>query len=188
MEQGDRLRLTLENTHYLPHTIHLHGVDHPFVDSAGEGNDGVPVASELPVLPGQSRTYDLTPRQTGTMFYHCHVQPNVHILMGLQGMFVVEENRPDNWLQTLNPGAGQVRFPSRAVRQTYDREYDLHYQDLDRSLHELIQTANDPRLVAEATNRRYDITDQTPIILFSTAARFRTPCGSRWSSSGPTRT
>ena len=162
VEQGDRLRLTLENTHYLPHTIHLHGVDHPFVDSAGEGNDGVPIASELPVLPGQSRTYDLTPRQTGTMFYHCHVQPNVHILMGLQGMFVVEENRPDNWLQTLNPGAGQVRFPSRAVRQTYDREYDLHYQDLDRSLHELIQTANDPRLLAEATNRRYDITDQTP--------------------------
>ena len=162
VEQGDRLRLTLENTHYLPHTIHLHGVDHPFVDSAGEGNDGVPVASEPPVLPGQSRTYDLRPRQTGTMFYHCHVQPNVHIVMGLQGMFVVEENQPNNWVQTLNPGAGQVRFPSQAVRQTYDREYDLHYQDLDQILHEMIQTANDPRLLAEATNRGYDSTDQTP--------------------------
>ncbi len=162
VEQGDRLRLTLENTHYLPHTIHLHGVDHPFVDSNGEGNDGVPIASEQPVLPGQSRTYDLTPRQTGTMFYHCHVQPNVHILMGLQGMFVVEENLPNNWVQTLNPGAGRVRFPSQGVRRTYDREYDLHYQDLDHTLHEVIQTANDPRLVAEATSRRYDITDQTP--------------------------
>ena len=133
VEQGDTLRVTLENTHYLPHTIHLHGVDHPFLDSNGEGNDGVPTTSEHPVMPGESRTYDLTPRQTGTMFYHCHVQPNVHILMGLQG-----------------------------VRETYDREYDLHYQDMDQTLHDLIKTANDPRLLAEATNRRYDITDQTP--------------------------
>ena len=162
VEQGDTLRVTLENTHYLPHTIHLHGVDHPFLDSNGEGNDGVPTTSEHPVMPGESRTYDLTPRQTGTMFYHCHVQPNVHILMGLQGMFVVEENRANNWLQTFNVGAGQVRVPSAGVRETYDREYDLHYQDMDQTLHDLIKTANDPRLLAEATNRRYDITDQTP--------------------------
>ena len=53
VEQGDTLRVTLENTHYLPHTIHFHGVDHPFVDAAGEGNDGVPIASEMPVPPGR---------------------------------------------------------------------------------------------------------------------------------------
>lgn len=162
VELGDTLKLTLENTHYLPHTIHLHGVDHPFVNSDGQGVDGVPLTSEMPVLPGESRTYTITPRQTGTMFYHCHVQPHVHILMGLQGMFVVEENRPNNWLQTLNLGAGHVRHPSVAIKERYDREYDLHYQDMDQTLHELIQTANDPRLVAESTNRRYDITDQTP--------------------------
>ncbi|MBV1870286.1 MAG: multicopper oxidase domain-containing protein, partial [Gammaproteobacteria bacterium] len=38
VEQGDTVKITLENTHYLPHTIHLHGVDHPFVDENGEGN------------------------------------------------------------------------------------------------------------------------------------------------------
>ena len=162
VEQGDTLHLILENTHYLPHTIHLHGVDHPFVDTAGQGVDGVPLASEMPVLPGDSRTYTITPRQTGTMFYHCHVQPNIHILMGLQGMFVVEDNRPNNWLQTLNVGAGHVRHRSVAVQETYDREYDLHYQDMDKTLHELIQTANDPRLLAEFTNLGYDITDQAP--------------------------
>ncbi len=162
IEQGDRLRVTLENTHYLPHTIHFHGVDHPFVDAAGEGNDGVPITSEMPVAPGESRTYEMTPRQTGTMFYHCHVQPQVHILMGLQGMFVVEENRPNNWLQTLNIGAGRVRHSSVAIRETFDREFDLHYQDIDRSLNNVIQTANDPRLIAQATNRLYDITDHSP--------------------------
>ena len=114
------------------------------------------------MLSGQSRMYEMTPRQTGTMFYHCHVQPNIHIMMGLQGMFVVEENRPNNWVQTLNVGAGHVRHPSVAVREAYDREYDLHYQDMDRTLHEVVQTAGDPRLVAQATNRRYDVTDQAP--------------------------
>jgi len=34
VEQGDRVWIQLENSHYFPHTIHLHGVDHPWVDSA----------------------------------------------------------------------------------------------------------------------------------------------------------
>jgi len=159
VEQGDRVKITLENSHYMPHTIHFHGVDHPFVDAESEGNDGVPLTSEKPVMPGNARTYDLQPRQSGTMFYHCHVQPHVHIMMGLQGLFIVEENRPDNWVQTLNVGAGQVRAPSVAVREEYDREYDLQYLDVDIGLNNLIQRFNDPRLITEAMHNRYDITD-----------------------------
>ena len=159
IEQGDRVRITLENSHYMPHTIHFHGVDHPFLDENGEGNDGVPATSEVPVMPGAARTYDLQPRQAGTMFYHCHVQPHVHVMMGLQGMFVVEENRPDNWLQTLNIGAGQVRAPSVALRGEFDREYDLHYLDIDKDLNTTVQRYNDPRHIIEQMHRRYDITD-----------------------------
>jgi multicopper oxidase len=169
MEQGDTLTVTLENTHYMPHTIHFHGVDHPYhfhldasdLKAAPVGNDGVPETDEMAVMPGDIHTYVLTPRQPGTKFYHCHVQPQAHLLMGLQGMFVIEENRPDNWVQTLNPGAGHVRHPSVAVREQYDREYDLHYMDLDKQLHELVQKANDPRLIARAINRSYDITERT---------------------------
>jgi hypothetical protein len=159
VEQGDRIKITLENSHYMPHTIHFHGVDHPFVDENGEGNDGTPLTSEKPVLPGSARTYDLQPRQSGTMFYHCHVQPHVHIMMGLQGLFVVEENRPNNWLQTLNVGAGHVRVPSVAVTEQFDREYDLHYLDIDIDLNNRIQKSNDPRLITRDMHRRYDITD-----------------------------
>lgn len=159
VEQGDVVRITLENTHYMPHTLHLHGADHGFVDSSGEGNDGVPLTSEMPVMPGQARTYELTPRQAGTMFYHCHVQPHVHVQMGLQGLFVIEENRPDNHLQTLNPGAGEVRVRSVTSRERFDAEYDLHYLDLDRELGERIQTHNDPRLITRAMHREYDVTD-----------------------------
>ena len=161
VEQGDRVRITLENGHYMPHTLHLHGADHPFRDVTGEGNDGVPIASELPVMPGSARTYELTPRNTGTKFYHCHVQPQVHIMMGLQGLFIIEENQPDNWLQTLNVGAGHVRAPSARSRALYTREYDLHYTDVDRQLNERIQAHNDPRTITRSLHREYDATDAT---------------------------
>jgi hypothetical protein len=161
VEQGDRVFITLENGHYMPHTLHLHGADHGFVSSSGQGNDGVPITSEIPVLPGSSRTYELTPREPGTMYYHCHVQPHVHVMMGLQGLFVIEENRPDNWLQTMNVGGGQVRVPSQASRDTYDQEYDLHYMDLDKELSERVQQNNDPRLITQSMHRDYDVTDAT---------------------------
>ncbi len=159
VEQGDQIRITLENSHYMPHTIHLHGVDHSFVDAEGEGNDGVPIVSESPVMPGDVRSYELQPRTAGTAFYHCHVQPHVHVMMGLQGLFIVEENRPDNWLQTLNVGAGHVRVPSQAVTEEYDREYDLHYLELDNDLNDRIRRFNDPRLITESMHRDYDVTE-----------------------------
>lgn len=183
VEQGDTVQIILENSHYFPHTIHFHGVDHPYAHHEHQGNDGVPETSELPVMPGASRTYvftqdpafhtghgevmpgtnrtfDLAPRQPGTMFYHCHVQPQHHIHMGLQGMFVVEENRPNNWVQTLNIGAGQVRHPSVAVREQYAQEYDLHFQDIDPALNNIIQKSNDPRLIEQAMNRQYNVTER----------------------------
>ncbi len=161
VEQGDVVWIQLENSHYFPHTIHLHGVDHPWVDSSGEGNDGVPQTSDKFVLPGQSKTYEIRPRQPGTFVYHCHVQTHVHLAMGLVGMFVVEENRPNNWVQTFNVGGGQVRHPSKAILEKYDTEYDLHYHAMDKELHSIIQKYNDPRLIARDMNRLYDMTDST---------------------------
>lgn len=162
VEQDDVVWIVLENTHYLPHSIHLHGIDHPFMDHSGMGNDGVGQTSNMDTMPGEIKTYVIKPRQAGTMYYHCHVQPHVHIPMGLQGIFVVEENRPNNWVQTFNVGAGQVRHPSVAVLEKYAREYDLHYQSVDKELHEVVaRSANDPRLIAKHMNTEYDITDAT---------------------------
>jgi len=161
VEQGDTVWLQLENSHYFPHTIHLHGIDHPFVDSQGQGNDGVPQSSDKFVLPGQSRTYEIRPRIPGTFVYHCHVQAHVHVAMGLIGMLIVEENRPNNWVQTLNVGGGQVRHPSKAILEEYDSEYDMQYHAMDIDLNNIIQKYNDPRLIAKKMNREYDITDAT---------------------------
>ncbi|MFT4562583.1 MAG: hypothetical protein ACI9BW_002329 [Gammaproteobacteria bacterium] len=161
IEQGDEVHISLENTHYLPHTIHFHGLDHPFLTAEGDGNDGVPIFSEHPVQPGAAKTYQVRPREAGTMFYHCHVQPQSHILMGLQGMLVVEENRPNNWLQTFNIGAGRVRVPSVATLETHDREYDLHYLEIDSSLNNRIQEFNDPRLISRSIHRGYNVTKRS---------------------------
>jgi manganese oxidase len=162
VEQDDVIWIVLENSHYFPHSIHLHGVDHPYMDHGGEGNDGVGQTGQMDVLPGSSKTYVIKPRQPGTMYYHCHVQPHTHIPMGLQGIFVVEENRPNNWVQVFNVGAGQVRHQSVASKEKYIGEYDLHYQSVDKELHDLARSANDPRLIARRMNQEYDITDATP--------------------------
>jgi len=162
VEQGDVIWLVLENSHYLPHSIHLHGVDHPYMDMGGEGNDGVGQTGQMDVMPGSSKTYVIKPRQPGTMYYHCHVQPHVHIPMGLQGIFIVEENRPNNWVQVFNVGGGQVRHPSVAIKEKYTYEYDLHYQSADKELHLMARSANDPRLIGKRLNLEYDITDSSP--------------------------
>ena len=159
VEQGDKVFITLENTHYFPHTIHFHGVDHPWRLASGANNDGDPTTGAPAVFPGEVRTYEMQPRQAGTMFYHCHVQTDKHLMMGLNGMFVVEENRPNNWVQTFNVGAGQVRHSSVAINEVFDREYDLHYQSIDKRLAQIIQQANDPRLIAKKMNRQYNMTE-----------------------------
>jgi manganese oxidase len=156
VEQGDKVYITLENSHYLPHTIHLHGVDHPWLNDQGQDNDGM---EEHAVFPGKSHTYQIQPRHAGTMLYHCHVQTAQHFMMGLNGMFIVEENKANNWLQTFNIGAGQVRHPSVAVKKAYSQEYDLHYQSVDKKLASIIQTAIDPRLIAQRMARDYNMTE-----------------------------
>ena len=161
VEVGDIVQIVLENTHYFPHSIHLHGVDHPFSHGEHGGQDGVPQTSEMELMPGERRIYQFQARQPGTMFYHCHVQTHTHLAMGLAGMIVIEENKPNNWLQTLNIGAGHVRHPSVAVREQFDQEYDLHYHAMDKELSGIIQKHNDPRLIARDMNQRYDITDST---------------------------
>jgi FtsP/CotA-like multicopper oxidase with cupredoxin domain len=93
------------------------------------------------------------------MLYHCHVQTAQHFMMGLNGMFIVEENKDNNWLQTFNIGAGQVRHPSAAVKKSYSQEYDLHYQSVDKKLASIIQTAIDPRLIAQRMARDYNMTE-----------------------------
>jgi len=118
VEVGDHVRIHLHNTHYLPHTIHFHGTIHP------NAMDGVPDFTQAPVRPGETFTYEFVARQPGTFWYHCHVQTDVHVLMGLAGMFIVEPNRPRNNFRHLIVGAGRIPDLAKAeVEEGYGREY-----------------------------------------------------------------
>lgn len=82
--EGDLVRITLENTHNQPHTLHFHGVI-----SVAMEMDGVPHTS-LQVLPGESYTYEFVATNPGTHAYHCHVDTFTHHDFGMYGAIIIE--------------------------------------------------------------------------------------------------
>jgi FtsP/CotA-like multicopper oxidase with cupredoxin domain/Cu/Ag efflux protein CusF len=167
VEEGDLVKLTLHNTHYFPHTIHLHGTIHP------NAMDGVPDITQPAVQPGEAFTYTFIATNPGTHFYHCHVQPDVHVLMGLAGMFIIEPNRPQNNFTHLVLGAGRLPDLSRAaIEQGYQREYSLVYMDIDERLNDLLDASDDPRQIEMRMHRAYDSTKRQPDIFLLNGRSF----------------
>ena len=62
VQQGERVRVTLYNTHYLPHTIHFHGLTQSY------DMDGVPDMPRPEIMPGESFTYEFTPQISWHLF------------------------------------------------------------------------------------------------------------------------
>lgn len=166
VEEGDHVAITLYNTHYLPHTIHLHGTSQP------NNMDGVPHMTQHEVLPGKSFTYRFTAGTPGTFWYHCHVQDHLHPLMGLAGMFIIEPNRPNNHFAHLVPGAGRITSMSKATREEYQNEYSLVYMDIDDRLNRISAAYSDPREIEKRMHRDYDSTQRKPNIFMLNGRSF----------------
>jgi len=152
VEEGDRIRIHLRNTHYFPHTIHLHGTIHP------NAMDGVPDITQEAVRPGDQFTYEFIAKNPGTHWYHCHVQPDVHVMMGLVGMLIIEPNRPNNNFSHLVPGAGRIPDLAKAALDQYEREYSLVYMDIDSQLNRIVEDYKDPRQIEKKMHREYNST------------------------------
>lgn len=90
VEAGDRVRLTFENTHNVPHTVHFHGWHDFEADMSGVGA----IDDAMVVQPGENATVTWKARPDGTFIYHCHFQTPTHIEMGMYGAFIVEN--PDS--------------------------------------------------------------------------------------------
>jgi FtsP/CotA-like multicopper oxidase with cupredoxin domain len=82
--KGDRIRIILKNRSSGEHTLHVHGQAKPVV------MDGVPYVGQKPVKKGESYTYEFTVKDSGTSWYHCHVDSQHHVDMGMAGAFIVE--------------------------------------------------------------------------------------------------
>jgi FtsP/CotA-like multicopper oxidase with cupredoxin domain len=89
---GDTVRVHVTNNLDEPTTVHWHGL------RIAVEMDGVVNGSIEAIQPGESFTYEFTPPEAGTFWYHPHVRSYIQVEAGLYGAFVVheaEEDRPD---------------------------------------------------------------------------------------------
>lgn len=83
--RGDRLIVHLVNELPEPTTIHWHGIRLP------NSMDGVPGTTQPEVAPGASFDYDFIVPDTGTFWYHPHVDSAAQVGFGLYGPLLVDD-------------------------------------------------------------------------------------------------
>jgi FtsP/CotA-like multicopper oxidase with cupredoxin domain len=88
VRQGDPVRVVVSNKLGEDTTIHWHGI------RLHNAMDGVPGLTQKPIHAGKSFTYDFTPPDAGTFWYHPHADTLQQLGRGLAGALIVEEREP----------------------------------------------------------------------------------------------
>jgi hypothetical protein len=81
VNQGDRVRVIVENHLPEPTSMHWHGFEIP------NNMDGGPGVSQEPIKPGERFIYEFTLHQAGTYFYHSHMA--MQEMFGMLGAFIM---------------------------------------------------------------------------------------------------
>jgi FtsP/CotA-like multicopper oxidase with cupredoxin domain len=81
VDQGDRVRILVDNHLPEPFSMHWHGFEIP------HAMDGAPGTSQDPIQPGGRFVYEFTLHQEGTFFYHSHMA--MQEMMGMLGAFIL---------------------------------------------------------------------------------------------------
>jgi FtsP/CotA-like multicopper oxidase with cupredoxin domain len=82
--EGDKLRILVHNEMNQSTAIHWHGLDVP------NDQDGVPYATQPPIKPGETYTYEFTAPNPGSHMYHSHHNSLEQVVGGLLGAFIIE--------------------------------------------------------------------------------------------------
>jgi plastocyanin len=88
VDEGDRIRIVVENQLPFPTSVHWHGMILP------NDQDGVGGITQPHIEPGQTYTYEYTAVATGTHWYHAHSSGR-HIGKGLYGALIVVPKQGD---------------------------------------------------------------------------------------------
>ena len=88
LQQGERLRVVVENRLAEDTTVHWHGVRVP------NAMDGVPHVTQAPIAPSAEFVYEFDAPDAGTYWYHPHQRSYEQVARGLYGPLVVEEREP----------------------------------------------------------------------------------------------
>src|SRR2546427_13276180 len=86
VNQGDRVRLVVENRLPEPTSVHWHGFEIPIE------MDGGPGISQDAIPPGGRFVYEFTLHQPGTFFYHSNMA--MQEMMGMLGLFILPPPAP----------------------------------------------------------------------------------------------
>ncbi len=95
IQLGDTLKLKLTNQLPQATTVHWHGIRVP------NAMDGVPGVTQPAIKPGESFTYEFTPKDAGTFWFHPHVNTAEQIERGLHGVLIVEDKKEPVYSQDL---------------------------------------------------------------------------------------
>jgi len=85
VNQGDRVRIIVDNHLPEPTSMHWHGFEIPVE------MDGAPGSSQDPIPPGGRFVYEFTLHQAGTFFYHSHMA--MQEMMGMIGAFIMHPKK-----------------------------------------------------------------------------------------------
>ena len=88
LNQGQMLSAMVHNELDVPTAVHWHGIRLP------NAMDGVAGLTQPPIQPGESFHYQFTPPDSGTFWYHSHVNAYEQIGRGLYGPLIIEEKTP----------------------------------------------------------------------------------------------
>lgn len=88
VRQGEPARILVENRLDQDTTVHWHGIRLP------NAMDGVPGLTQPPIRPGETFSYEFTPPDAGTFWYHPHANSLQQLGRGLAGALIVEEREP----------------------------------------------------------------------------------------------
>jgi len=86
VNQGDRVRIIVDNHLPEPFSMHWHGFEIP------HNMDGAPGTSQDPIKPGGRFVYEFTLHQEGTYFYHSHLA--MQEMIGMLGAFIMHPKQP----------------------------------------------------------------------------------------------
>ncbi|MEC4748492.1 multicopper oxidase family protein [Methylomicrobium sp. Wu6] len=92
---GETLKVKLTNNLAQSTTMHWHGIRVP------NAMDGVPGVTQPPIKPGGSFTYQFTPKDAGTFWFHPHLNSPEQIERGLHGALIVEDSKEPRYSQDL---------------------------------------------------------------------------------------
>jgi FtsP/CotA-like multicopper oxidase with cupredoxin domain len=88
VRQGEPVRIVVRNELPEETTVHWHGIRLP------NAMDGVPGLTQPPIKPSEQFTYEFTPPDAGTFWYHPHADSLQQLGRGMAGALIVEEREP----------------------------------------------------------------------------------------------